>query len=243
MKINKIVFILLLVVVVYGTVLMSGHWKTINKEETISYSKSDIPNDYLSVLNIDSSKMNYIKTTNVTSNPIISSFSYEKDIAVIVTKLRINTDTPMHKIVQTKSDLTSMEINVNEYSSLENYLMHFNYVNDYSLFDVKSIDIHFSRSNKPKELIVDDSICAYFINKCHGFKMNFNNKKDDVITTEMQVENIFEGGNQFRYNSPNIIVLLKRKKNFIYLYVFSKFDGLSKEIDESFIYKYLKLKK
>ncbi len=236
MKTFKILFLALLVLLFIGILFKGSLWIEKYLDESVSGLKSDIPEDYIALLGLDSNYIGHSKTIFTDDNPIITSFEYKDNLGITAIKLSSFTRNPLYKVVSCHNDLTALGIDGGViYSSLENDLIKMSYTSSYPSIQVEYMNIHFARSNFSEELIVNDSTCAYFIKNSHGFKMQFNENHYHDISVEVLPQNIFEKSNKKGDTSTNMLLLLRKQNGFLYMFLVHKKEIEMKEIDESII--------
>lgn len=233
MKNFKILVLILSVILIFGLLFKGGLWIEKYLDEKVSYLKSEIPKEYITVLDLDSSYIGDSETIFINNEAIISSFEYQSKVNITAIKLNMPSSKPLYTAVDHYNDLTHVGIDGGiVYSGIDNQLIKFYYTPNYSSLKVESIEIHLPKSSLSKDLIINDSICAYFIEDNYGFKMKFNRNQHSEISAEVKPSSIFEKSTGGKL-STNMLIFLKKQHDFFYLFLVHKIDRNMEEIPEN----------
>ncbi|TJZ53604.1 hypothetical protein FAZ15_16350 [Sphingobacterium olei] len=233
MKLVKILVLILSVILVFGLLIRGGLWIEKYLDEKVSYLKSEIPKEYITVLDLDSSYIGDSETIFINNESIISSFEYQSKVNITAIKLNMSPSKPLYKAVDRYNDLTNIGIDGGiVYSGIDNQLIKFKYRPNYSSLKVESIGIHLPKSSLSEDLIINDSICAYFIENSYGFKIKLNGNQYSDISAEVKPSTIFEkpAGDKL---STNMLIVLKRQHDVMYLFLIHKMNSNIEEIPEN----------
>ncbi|TJZ53588.1 hypothetical protein FAZ15_16255 [Sphingobacterium olei] len=233
MKLVKILVLILSVIVVFVVLFKGAGWIEKYLDEKVSYLKSEIPKEFITVLDLDSSDIRYSETIFINNESIISSFEYQSKVTITAIKLNMSPSKPLYKAVDRYNDLTDLGIDGGiVYSGIDNQLIKFKYRPNYSSLKVESIGIHLPKSSLSKDLIINDSICAYFIENSYGFKIKLNGNKYSDMSAEVKPFSIFEKPAVDKL-STNMLIVLKQQHDFMYLFLIHKIDSNMEEIPEN----------
>ncbi|GGH31383.1 hypothetical protein FAZ19_22400 [Sphingobacterium alkalisoli] len=233
MKIFKILALILSVIMVFIVLFKGAGWIEEYLDEKVSYLKSEIPKEYLTVLDLDSSYIGHSETIFINEESIISSFEYQSKVNITAIKLNLSPSKPLYKAVDRYNDLTDLGIDGGVvYSGIDNQLIKFYYRPSYSSLKIESIGIHLPKSSLSKALIENDSTYAYFIENSYGFKIKFNRNQHSDISAEVKPSSIFEkpAGDKL---STNMLIVLKKQHDFMYLFLIHKMNSNIEEMTEN----------
>lgn len=239
MKYVKIILSIILLLLIYFGCCKAIKWGETYINSMTSNLKSDIPVEYLQLLNIDSNDVRFSNTIFVDQSAI-SSLNYQDSIVITALRLDASPNWSLMDGISVCEDLTSLGIDGGVfYAGFENGMTKISYSYDYEFVKVNSIDIHLPRSGDIKSLIRSDTLCSYFIPNSYGLKVKLNDRNHSDIVIETSPKGIFEKSSGGNDNTTNLLFLLRRHQGHIYLFLFNRLSRGSKEIDDSDLFRFI----